>query len=335
LLCTSQKKEAVINLNALFMEKDNNVNIYGALLAFVGIFMFSAKAIFVKLVYEFGVDSITVLAYRMIFSLPIYIAIWLAYRKKEMKKNNTHFKTFFAVIPLGIMGYYLASFLDFEGLVYIDASMERLIVFIYPTLVLLLGFLLFKRRIMRNQVVAIAIAYIGIAIAFGNKIDFNEQNNILLGSVFVFGSTLSYAIYLVFSEKYIQKIGTVVFTSLSMIVSCIAVLTHYYFSYGFTLFQHSFEVYLYTFLMSIFCTVIPSFMITQSIKMIGSSNMAILGSVGPISTMILAVIFLNEVITAYQIAGTVVVILGVLMLKGNAGFSSVKFRKIFYALGNK
>lgn len=303
------------------MQQENKMSINGALFAIVGIFMFSAKAIFVKLVYQHNVDSITALAYRMIFSLPIYIAIWFVYRKKQVKKNDVHKKYFLAVIPLGFFGYYLSSFLDFEGLMYIDASMERLIVFVYPTLVLLLGLFLFKRAINRNQVLAISIAYLGIVIAFASKINFSEQTNSIYGSLLVFGSTFSYALYLVFSEKYINKLGTVGFTSLSMIVSCIAVLIHFYFSYGFTLFQHSMYVYVLTFLMSVLCTVIPSFMITQSIKMIGASNMAVLGSIGPISTIVLAVIFLDEQITVYQVVGTVVVIFGVLLLKGGVKMS--------------
>lgn len=297
------------------MEKSNKLTFIGSALAFLGVFMFSSKAILVKLIYALGVDSITTLALRMIFSLPVYVLIWIISSAKQKGSNPRSVTSLFPVIPLGFIGYYMASFLDFQGLQYVDASLERLIVFIYPTIVLILGFAFFGKKIKRNQIIAIIISYLGILFAFANKLDFAVQNDVLKGSILVFASTVCYAIYLVYCEKHLDKLGPITFTSLSMIVSCIAVLVHYSLMHEFELFQHNYQVYLYSFFMAIFCTVIPSYLLSYSIKLIGATNMAIIGSVGPVSTIMLAVIFLNEIINTNQIIGTILVIAGVLFLK--------------------
>ena len=307
-----------------------NQQTQGALLAILGIFLFSAKAILVKVAYNnFSIDAVSLLLLRMVFSLPFYLIImyWQIKRKKtEVSRIDA-----IQIILLGIVGYYLASYFDFVGLKYISASLERLILFIYPTLVLFISAIVLKNKINRNQWLAIIITYLGIFITFGPSIGLGSQANIWKGSAFIFFSALTYAMYIVGSGKIIPKLGSVFFTSIAMTVSCVFVILHHVSIHGFNWGQYPIWIYVIGFVMAIFSTVIPSFLVSEAIKKIGSSNFAIIGSIGPISTIILAVIFINEKIDVYQLIGTFVVILGVLQLKGLKTFKSkiaLKARKL-------
>ena len=307
-----------------------NQQTQGALLAILGIFLFSAKAILVKVAYNnFSIDAVSLLLLRMVFSLPFYLIImfWQYKRKKtEVSRIDA-----IQIILLGIVGYYLASYFDFVGLKYISASLERLILFIYPTLVLFISAIVLKNKINRNQWLAIIITYLGIFITFGPSIGLGSQANIWKGSAFIFFSALTYAMYIVGSGKIIPKLGSVLFTSIAMTVSCVFVILHHVSIHGFNWGQYPIWIYVIGFVMAIFSTVIPSFLVSEAIKKIGSSNFAIIGSIGPISTIILAVIFINEKIDVYQLIGTFVVILGVLQLKGLKTFKSkiaLKARKL-------
>jgi len=281
----------------------------GALIAITGIVMFSAKAIMVKLGYRYDTDAVTLLLLRMIFALPFYLLI----ARSEMKKRNTYQPTkqdVLSIIGLGIVGYYLASFFDFYGLQYITASLERLILFVYPTLVILISAVFLKRRATRVQIIAILITYIGIFVVFADDLSF-ESEKLWLGVVSIFLSAFTYAIYLVGSGVMIPRLGAVRFTAYVMIVSCFMVIVHYLLTNSFEVLHQPWEVYALGFAMATISTVIPSFLISEAIKRLGASNFAIYGSLGPISTIILAILFLGERIDSFQITGTVIVIIGV------------------------
>ncbi len=287
----------------------------GAFLAVAGIFLFSAKAVLVKVAYmHFSIDAVSLLLLRMIFSLPFYLFIMF----KQLRKKEVRVSQFDVVqiILLGIVGYYLASYFDFEGLKYISASLERLILFIYPTLVLFISSIFLKNRITKNQWAAIAITYLGIMVTYGPTLGAEGQENIWKGSILIFFSALTYAIYIAGSGNIIPRLGSVLFTSLAMTVSCLFVMMHHLLVHGFVWEGYPSWIYVIGFSMALFSTVIPSFLISEAIKKIGASNFAVIGSLGPISTIILAVLFIHEKIDAFQLAGTVVVILGVLQLKG-------------------
>ncbi len=292
----------------------------GSASVFLGAVLFSAKAIMVKLALPYGVDAVSLLLLRMLFALPIYvaIAIWLHYRAKKSGTPISVTSYLPQLIALGMVGYYLASYFDFAGLEYIPASLERVILYLYPTIVLLISGLFLKKSVSQHQWIAIALCYAGVwvAIRFGVQIDTTE--NYWWGIGLIFLSAITYAVYLVGSGELIPKVGVWTFTSYAMIVSSICVCIHFLLTTRpSTLFQHSLQVYWYGLAMAIFATVIPSFLISAGIKRIGAGNAAIIGGIGPVSTIVLASIFLGETFSTAQIIGTAIVILGVVYISVN------------------
>lgn len=286
----------------------------GMLLAIVGIFMFSAKAVMVKVAYRYEIDAVSLLLLRMLFSMPVYLAIaWLNFRKPT--PADVKRKDYLNIAFLGFVGYYLASYFDFQGLQYITASLERLILFAYPTLVVFISAIIFRNKISHNQWLAIVITYLGIVITFIPDVSRGSNDNLALGSALIFLSAFTYAMYIVGSGNLIPKFGSVYFTALAMTVSCVCVVVHHMAVNGAELQHYPAEIYLLGFAMAIFSTVIPSFLVSEAIKKIGSSNFAIIGSLGPVATIVLAIIFIGEVVTIYHVMGTLVVIGGIWVLK--------------------
>jgi drug/metabolite transporter (DMT)-like permease len=294
------------------MELKVSKNAMAFLFALIGVIMFSSKAVLVKLAYQHDVDALSLLSLRLLFALPVYVGVLInsLSSKAEMKiRTNDYLK----VIVLGILGYYLASYLDFAGLNYISASLERLILFIYPTIVLLISALFFGKKASQAQKAAVLITYFGVILAFYKNTDVNG-NNIFFGAFLIFISAVSYAAFLVGSGNLIPRLGPRLFTSFAMIVSSIAALIHFGIANGFNLFDFAHEVYIIAAIMAVVSTIIPSFLLAEAIKQLGASNVAIVGSFGPVSTIILAVIFLGESISVFQALGTLIVIGGVLIL---------------------
>lgn len=279
----------------------------------LGVVLFSSKAVMVKLAYQYNVDAISILLLRMLFSFPFYVAIILLYKNKKQEQYVIKIKDYGWLVFFGFIGYYLASYFDFVGLTYIKASLERIILFLYPTLVLLLNRIFFKKQITKVQTLAILLTYLGIVVAFWEEINISGDGTIT-GGVFIFLSALTYASYLVGSGWLIPKFGVVKFTAYAMLVSCICVFIHYSIINETDLWSFTWEVYALGFLIAIFATVIPSFLVSESIKIISSSNFAITAGVGPISTIILASIFLDETLTVLQLSGALVVILGIMLV---------------------
>lgn len=287
----------------------------GALIAIIGVVMFSAKAVMVKLGYRYDVDAVTLLLLRMIIAFPFYFFISI----KETRKTNSYRmspKDILVVIGLGFIGYYLASYFDFYGLQFISASLERLILFVYPTLVLIISVVFLRRIASRLQILAIIVTYLGIFIAFAEDLAI-EGDRLWIGVASIFLSALTYAIYLVGSGEMIPKIGAVRFTAYAMTVSCMMVIMHYLVTNSLEVFQQTWQVYALGFGMATISTIIPSFLISEAIKRLGASNFAIYGSIGPISTILLAIIFLDERIDFYQVIGTIIVIVGVSIINLN------------------
>ena len=292
--------------------KDSRTFIYGILFGLLGIVLFSSKAVMVKLAYQYHVDALSILLLRMLFSFPFYVTIAFLYRNK--KTNGTILRIdYLWVVLFGVVGYYLASYFDFVGLTYIKASLERIILFLYPTIVLLLNKVFLKKQITKIQKGAILLTYLGILIAFWDEVAISGTDT-YLGGVFILLSAITYAFYLVGSGWLIPKFGVVKFTSYAMLVSCFCVFIHFSLTSNVYLFGHPWEVYFLGFLIAIFATVIPSYLVSLSIKMISSSNFAIIAGAGPISTIILATIFLNEKLTILQLFGALAVIIGILLV---------------------
>ncbi|MFY0605586.1 MAG: DMT family transporter [Cyclobacteriaceae bacterium] len=286
-----------------------NSKTYGVILAIVGVLMFSSKAVMVKLAYQYDVDTVSLLLFRMLFALPVYIIIAVMYPPKIKPVS----RDYFWLIGLGLIGYYLASYFDFLGLMYIKASLERLILFIYPTLVLLISYIFLKKKISKRQALGVFVTYLGIATIFGSELQLSDQSNVVIGSVLILLSALTYAAYLVGSGWLIPKFGATAFTAYAMIVSCIAVIIHYAISLPKGLLDFQAEVYWIGLAMAIFATVIPSFLVSYAIKLLGANNFSLFGSLGPISTICLAYLFLEERLTWLQFVGAGIIIGGIFL----------------------
>ncbi len=284
---------------------------FGVLIGVLGVVLFSSKAVMVKIAYNYNIDAITMLLLRMLFAFPFYVVIAYLYRNKKQKVKTTK-KDYVWVFIFGFVGYYLASFFDFVGLAYIKASLERIILFVYPTMVIVLNRVFFKKPITKTQTLAIILSYLGVVFAFSDEVDISG-NNVYLGGVFILLSAITYASYLVGSGWLIPKFGVVKFTAYAMLISCFCVFVHFSIIGESNLFNLPWQVYLLGFLIAIFATVIPSFMVSASIKIISSSNFAIIAGIGPISTIILATLFLNEQLTLFQFFGSLLVIIGIVI----------------------
>ncbi|RHX83888.1 DMT family transporter [Leptospira stimsonii] len=284
----------------------------GTSLVLAGAVFFSAKAIFVKLVYRYDVDSITALTLRMLFAIPFFA--WIAFRSRK-KENSVKLsgKDWTLIFALAFLGYYLASLFDFIGLEYISAGLERLTLFVYPTIVLVISSIIYKRKIKGIEIFAIILTYSGITVAFFGDIQ-TEGPDAIKGVLFVFASAVAYSLYLVGSESLIPKIGSVKFTSYLMLLSGLIVVIHFLLTKELSLLVQSQPVYLLGLALGVLTTVIPAYFTTEGIRMIGSGRAAIVGSVGPISTILLAWIFLGDAITSTGIAGTFLVLAGVLSI---------------------
>lgn len=298
--------------------------IRGGLLALVGAILFSTKAIMVKLAYQFDIDTTSLLMLRMLFSLPFFLTIALIKIFQSPQVVDQIRANKGILLFLGLMGYYVASYLDLEGLHYIDASLERIIIFIYPTLVVLISYFWIGQSITINQLIAIVICYFGIIVAYYGNIDTNAHQNIIKGILFVLGSALTYAIYLVGSQKIMANMNSRIYNAIAMSIACLAILIHNALLNGFNLFSFPFEIYIISFLIATVATVIPSFMIVEGIRILGANTSSIIGSIGPISTIILAHYILGERIGPIQWIGTIIVIMGVLYLLLYKRFSSVQ-----------
>ncbi|MDB2385051.1 DMT family transporter [Polaribacter sp.] len=282
----------------------------GILIGILAVALFSSKAVMVKLAYQYNVDAITILLLRMLFAFPFYVIIAFKFRKQ---KENITKKDYAWLILFGLVGYYLASYFDFEGLSYIKASLERIILFLYPTIVLFLNRIFLKKPITKVQILAILLTYVGVVIAFVDELEFSG-NAVYKGVFFIVLSAITYASYLVGSGWLIPKFGVMKFTANAMLVSCFSVFIHFTIVSDVALLGLPWQVYAYGGLIAIFATVIPSFLVSKSIKMISSSNFAIVAGIGPISTIILATVFLDEVLTFLQMVGALVVITGIVIL---------------------
>jgi drug/metabolite transporter (DMT)-like permease len=284
----------------------------GIVFALVAAIGFSAKAIMVKLAYHDTVDPITLLALRMAFALPFFLVVAARENRNKHSQPLTA-RDKLAVIGLGFIGYYLASYLDFLGLQYISAGLERLILFLYPTMVVLISALVFGDRIGRTARFALLISYAGIALVFLHDMKATELDA-LTGSVLVFGSALAYAVYLVGAGHTIARIGASRFTAYVMTVACAACLVQFAVTHPVAALKLPARVYALSIGMAVFSTVLPAFLLAAAMRRIGSMHTSMIGSIGPVSTILLAYVFLGERMSPEQIAGSVLVMAGVLMI---------------------
>lgn len=282
----------------------------GLILAMVGAIAFSGKAIIIKLAYRYGVDAVTLLALRMLVALPFFAAMAMWVRRDQQRfrlRGNDRWK----VIGLGFCGYYLASFLDFAGLEYISATLERLILYLSPTLVLLIGVLVFGRRPSRKQVFALTLSYLGVAVAFAHDLQVGGDA-IAVGALLVFLSALSYAIYLVGSGELVARIGAVRLTAYASAVAAGFCVLHFLLTRPWhSLFELPPEVYALSLINGTVCTVLPVLVTMMAVQRLGPALTSQVGMVGPVSTIVLSMLVLGEPMGPWQVLGTLLVLMGV------------------------
>ena len=276
-------------------------------LAFFGSIAFSGKAIIVKLAYRYGVDAVTLIMYRMLFALPIFaVMAWWASRGKPPLAR----KDWLGVLGLGVTGYYLASFLDFAGLAHLSASLERLILYLNPTLVVGLGWVLYRRGIRWAQAAGMLVSYGGVLLVFGHEANL-QGRDAAVGSLLVFLSAVSYAIYLVYSGEMVKRLGSVRLVGLATTVACVCCIAQFAVLRPLSAAMVAPEVIWLSVLNATVCTAVPVLMVMMAIERIGAGMAAQTGMVGPLSTILMGVWILGEPFTVWVATGTVLVIAGI------------------------
>jgi drug/metabolite transporter (DMT)-like permease len=282
----------------------------GLLLAVLGSIAFSGKAIIVKLAYRHGVDAVTLIMYRMLFALPMFLLLawWAGRGQPALPRRDVRM-----VVLLGFCGYYLASFLDFAGLQFISASLERLILYLNPTIVLLLGVFVFHRKVQRKQLIALAVSYCGVLLVFGHEVTL-QGAHVAMGAALVFGSAVSYAVYLVYSGEEVQRLGALRLTGLATSVACLLCLVQFVVLRPMSAALVAPEVVWLSVLNATLCTFAPVVMVMMAIERIGATLAAQTGMIGPLSTILMGVLILGEPFTAWVAAGTLLVLAGIWLL---------------------
>jgi drug/metabolite transporter (DMT)-like permease len=282
----------------------------GLLLASLGAVAFSGKAIIVKLAYRYGVDAVTLIMYRMLFALPLFLLLaWHAGRGKAALTG----RDWRTILGLGFCGYYLASFLDFAGLAYVSASLERLILYLNPTIVLLIGVIFFRRRVTRAQLAALLVSYCGVLCVFGREAALTGSN-VPLGTTLVFASAVSYAVYLVYSGEEVRRLGALRLTGLATSVACVICIAQFFLLRPVSAMNVAPQVLWLSVLNATACTFAPVLMVMMAIERIGATLTAQAGTVGPLSTILMAIVILGEPFTPWVAAGTALVLAGIWLL---------------------
>lgn len=296
--------------------QNNRQVIIGCLFVLLGALGFSAKAVLIKLAYAYShqLDAITLMVLRMAISLPFFLAVALWPVNNSTKAEDAQRLNrldWLMIFGLGILGYYVASLLDFAGLQYISAGLERLILFLYPTFVVLFTAAIQRRAINRHQAVALGLSYAGMILVFVDNMAVMTSSGLLLGASLILCSAIAFAFFLMGSGMMVKRIGSTRFTAYSMTVACLATGLHFVIQHGVELLNLPESVYWLALIMAIFSTVLPAFLMNAGIRRIGAGSASIISSIGPIGTLALAFLLLGETLTIAQLAGTALVLIGV------------------------
>lgn len=282
----------------------------GLAIAIGGAVLFSTKAIVAKLLYRYQIDAITVIAFRMLFSVPVFaaIALWQMRTQPALSVADR-----WRMVGLGLIGYYLSSTLDFLGLQFISVGLERLILFLTPTFVLLLTSVFLKRHIGRLEWLAMAVSYCGIVLVFAHDLH-SGMGKVVVGALLVLGSAIAYALYLLFSGEMVRRIGSLRLVAYAMCVASAACIAQFFVLRPAALLIQPMPVYGLSVLNAVFCTILPVFMTMVAVQRIGAATASQAGMVGPVSTLFLGALVLGEPITVIQLGGTALVLAGIYML---------------------
>ena len=321
------------------MERQRPVGLsaWGPLLAVLGVLGFSFKAILIKLAYAWApIDPVTLMTLRMLYSAPFFVGIaWWSGRAPGAARIGARDARL--LLGLGFVGYYLASLLDFIGLQYVTASLERLVLFLYPTIVVLLSALFLSQPVTQRAGIALALSYAGIALAVWHDIRITgDPGAIALGGTLVFGSALGYAVYLVAAGGIIARLGSSRFIAWAMLASTVFIVVQFTLTRPLSALQVPVSVHALTLAMALFCTVLPTWMIAESIRRIGASTASLIGSLGPVFTLGFGALLLDEPVNALQLVGVALVLAGVVLVSRGAtaarpfSMLSLRLKRIFH-----
>ncbi len=286
----------------------------GVALAAGGTFLFALKSIFIKFAFAAGATPTLLLTIRLLMSLPVYIGV-LIYLSRVEKRQVTAPREIVWALLLGFFGYYLASILDLKGLQLISAQLERLTLFTYPTMVAVMAWMFLGEQLNRRIIASIVVCYTGIMFMYSGEKSLTGGTNIGLGVSFVFGAAVSYAFYLLMAKRRMEKIGSRAFTSWGMIGSTFFVCVHFAATHSLSsLLEANSIVYVYGLILAFVCTVLPSFMVNEAIVRLGATRTTIIGSVGPVLTMLLAIVLLGEPSSPRHFVGMFLAVIGVTLV---------------------
>jgi drug/metabolite transporter (DMT)-like permease len=282
----------------------------GFALAGFGTLLFSLKSIFIKFLYAQNMDADEVLVMRMAMSLPIYILVLIWSLRRNPANTNLNLSTIAKIFMLGFFGYYLASLLDLMSLELISAQLERLGLFTYPFMVALLGYFFFNEKITRRIIFSLVITYVGLYVVMGHELRLTGEG-VVEGTLLVLGSALSFSFYVLFSKRYIKQLGSQLFTCIAMISSCLFGLLHGVVVLEMADFSITQAAWFWLVMLVVLSTVIPSFMMVEALDRIGATQTGIVGMLGPILTIVLAIYLLDELFSVWLALGVVLMMLGV------------------------
>jgi drug/metabolite transporter (DMT)-like permease len=275
--------------------------------------MFSLKPILIKQAYELNISSEQVIALRMLFAMPFYIGVvWYQWAKNKDTRPSYR-QHLLPIVMLGVLGYFIASYLDLLGLQYISAQLERVVLFCFPTLVVFMSFFFFKTELPKNIWIILGMSYGGILLIFAHDLT-TLGSNVALGTGLVFLSAIAFAVYVLWSKPLMGKVGSQMFTSIAMLGASVAIFVYFVSTQAMSGLQVSNQAYLLIACLALFCTVIPSLLVAKAISSIGPERTSIVGTCGPVITSVLAVILLGEAFTIYHGAGIILIIAAVSMM---------------------
>ncbi|MEC8523391.1 MAG: DMT family transporter [Pseudomonadota bacterium] len=289
----------------------------GLALAFTAAFLFSTKPIIIKWLYSLGMSALPLMGLRMLVAFPVYLIIgFYLWNRMESKPSSTNLLRASAV---GLLGYYLASLLDLSGLEYVSAQLERLMLYAYPSMVIIIGALFFGAKVSRSVIPALLITYAGLGVMYGHDLQIappgTSNADITKGTLLIIGSALSFSLFILFSKRGIAELGSLFFTCVSMASATLATLVHYVITEGVSLPDMDATRWSGTLLLALLATVAPSFMVSEAIKRIGPAKASVSGTIGPVMTTIMAILFLGEPFGWAAVVGMTLVMIGVSRLK--------------------
>ena len=294
------------------LTNDSTYRLVGIGLAVVGVIGFALRPIFIRIAYVYAQDPVTLLALRMTFALPFFVVI-AAWSGRSSRRTRLTLRDHGTIAFLGFLGYYAASFFDFLGLLYVSAGLGRLLLFLYPTIVVLLSAAFLGKRIQQREVIALALCYAGVALVLSTALE-QHNANLPLGAAFVFGGAVIYAVYLVAGSQVIQRVGSVRFTAYAMMSASAFCIVQFLLLRPLSALDLPVVVYLLMLAVAVVSTVIPSFLVSEALRRIGANHVSLIGGLGPLVAILLGYVGVDEAMTALQFFGAVLILAGVMIV---------------------